>query len=103
MCFYYANFICNLFFLNFSCYVLYLFENFQEKDLIELKALSKVIGQDKEGGLLVGSVKSNLGHTEHASCLVGLVKALISLDSGMIPSNISFNKLNPQMPNKIKV
>jgi len=40
--------------------------------------------------LLIGSIKSNLGHTEGASSLIAIVKALIVLDSGIIPPNINF-------------
>lgn len=42
----------------------------------------------------IGSVKSNLGHTEGASSLVSIVKALIALDSGVIPPNINFQSPN---------
>lgn len=39
-------------------------------------------------------MKSNLGHSEGAASLVSIAKALISLDSGIIPPNKNFRKLN---------
>lgn len=47
--------------------------------------------------LPIGSVKSNLGHTEGASSLVSIVKALITLDSGVIPPNINFQSPNTKI------
>ncbi|XP_075210568.1 fatty acid synthase-like [Lycorma delicatula] len=74
----------------------------KENDLTELKALSQVIGKDETSSLLVGSVKGNVGHTEAAASLVGVVKAIIALDSGIIPSTIMFKVPHLQMPEKIK-
>lgn len=51
-------------------------------------------GNQRTSPLPIGSIKSNLGHTEGASSLVALVKALIALDSGIIPPNINFQSPN---------
>jgi fatty acid synthase len=45
--------------------------------------------------LMVGAVKSNMGHAEAASGLVGLAKILLSLEHGLIPANLHFEKANP--------
>lgn len=42
----------------------------------------------------MGSVKNNAGHTEAAAPFVSLTKALISLDSEIIPPNKYFHEAN---------
>lgn len=61
----------------------------QVGDTTELVSLTNV-GQNKSD-LLVGSVKSNLGHTLEAAGLVGLVKLLIAMDRGQIPPTINLD------------
>lgn len=48
--------------------------------------------------LAVGSVKSNVGHTEGASSFVSLVKVLIALKFGKIPPNLHYTAPNPDVP-----
>ncbi len=61
-------------------------------DPIEYRSLAQVYGA---GGnrCLVGSAKSNLGHSESASGTVGLIKAIMSLRHGVVPPMVHFNKL----------
>lgn len=66
----------------------------QVGDATELVSLVSV-SEDKQG-LLVGSVKSNLGHTLEAAGLVGLVKLLISMDRGEIAPTINFKNPTPE-------
>nr|WP_246843351.1 type I polyketide synthase [Allokutzneria sp. NRRL B-24872] len=54
-------------------------------DPIEVGALSTVVG---EGGCLVGSVKTNLGHTEAAAGIAGVIKTALALDAGVIPPTV---------------
>ncbi|CAI6344354.1 unnamed protein product [Macrosiphum euphorbiae] len=57
----------------------------------ELNVSSDIFCENKRiSPLLIGSIKSNLGHTEGASSLIAIVKALIALDSGIIPPNINY-------------
>lgn len=51
-------------------------------------------------GTLITSVKPNVGHTEGASGLVSLIKAVMSLEHRTIPPNIEFNSPNPKIPFK---
>ena len=51
-----------------------------------------------ERPLLVGSVKSNMGHSEPASGLASLLKVLLSYQHGVIPSNLHYNSPNPRIP-----
>ncbi|KGO37540.1 Acyl transferase/acyl hydrolase/lysophospholipase [Penicillium expansum] len=76
----------------------------QAGDPIESSAIGATFGQsrplDKNGKkipLYVGSVKTNIGHTEGASGLAGLIKAVIALERGVIPPNIRFESPNPKI------
>ncbi|KAI4485852.1 hypothetical protein M0804_006341 [Polistes exclamans] len=60
----------------------------------ELNAIDKVMCKNRTTPLKVGSIKSNLGHTEPASGIVSLAKAIITLETGIIPPNINF--INPR-------
>lgn len=47
--------------------------------------------------LYVGSIKTVVGHLEGAAGLAGFLKASASLQKGVIPPNLSFNRLNPKI------
>lgn len=64
-------------------------------DPIEAKAVGRVFGPT--GGVQIGSVKANLGHSEGASGLTSLVKAVMALEKRIIPPNIKVNKPNPNI------
>lgn len=55
-------------------------------DPLEAEALGAVY-QGRSTPLLVGSVKSNIGHLEGASGVAGLVKAIMALNHGVVPPN----------------
>jgi fatty acid synthase len=48
--------------------------------------------------LLMGSVKSNMGHSEPASGLCSIAKVLIAMEQGVIPGNLHFKQPNPDIP-----
>ncbi|MEM7125060.1 MAG: SDR family NAD(P)-dependent oxidoreductase [Chloroflexota bacterium] len=64
-------------------------------DPIEMRALDAVFGSERSNPLLVGSVKTNLGHLEAASGIVGFVKIVLSLQNGQIPPHLHFNTPSP--------
>jgi phthiocerol/phenolphthiocerol synthesis type-I polyketide synthase D len=66
-------------------------------DPIEAGALGNVLGRDRPQAapLLIGSVKSNLGHLEAAAGLVGLVKNILALYHGRIPPTLHYTRPNP--------
>ncbi len=68
-------------------------------DPIEAEAIGKALGQSrsKENPLLIGSVKSNIGHLETASGVAGLIKAVYCLQHRLVPATIGINKLNPNI------
>nr|AGQ04168.1 CG3524 [Drosophila birchii] len=45
--------------------------------------------------LLIGSVKSNMGHAEPASGVSALAKMIIAMEEGVIPKNLHYRKPNP--------
>lgn len=47
--------------------------------------------------LMVGSVKTVIGHTEGAAGLAGLLKATLSVQKGLVPSNLHLEDLNPSV------
>ncbi|WP_252107394.1 MULTISPECIES: type I polyketide synthase [unclassified Halomonas] len=66
-------------------------------DPIETRAIGEALGQRRRTPLLIGSVKSNLGHLETASGVAGLAKALYSLKHREVPATIGIRKLNPNI------
>ncbi|MFF8195813.1 SDR family NAD(P)-dependent oxidoreductase [Streptomyces bobili] len=68
-------------------------------DPIEAAALGAVVGRGREPGrpLLVGSVKSNLGHLEGAAGIIGLIKTALALHHGRIPASLHFHSPNPHI------
>ncbi|HEX2282230.1 MAG TPA: polyketide synthase, partial [Thermomicrobiales bacterium] len=68
-------------------------------DPIEARALGAVLGQRGESGpLLVGSVKTNLGHLEAAAGVAGLLKVALMLQHGQIPPSLHFQTPSPHIP-----
>ncbi|XP_054155200.1 fatty acid synthase-like [Oppia nitens] len=67
-------------------------------DPSETNAIAKVFCQNRKEPLLIGGVKSNLGHSEPASGLNSLAKVLITFENKCIPGNLHFNTPNPNIP-----
>ncbi|MCV7409093.1 polyketide synthase [Mycobacterium florentinum] len=65
-------------------------------DPIELDSLSTVFG-DREGRapLVLGAVKTNLGHLEAAAGIAGFMKTVLAVEHGRIPKNLNFSELTP--------
>ena len=66
-------------------------------DPIELNALAAVFGKHraKQRPLVVGSVKTNIGHAEAAAGIAGLIKVVLSLQHEAIPPHLHFQQPNP--------
>ncbi|PRQ04164.1 Erythronolide synthase, modules 1 and 2 [Enhygromyxa salina] len=68
-------------------------------DPIELEALADVFASsDDDAPIVLGALKSNLGHLEAAAGLAGVIKAAVCLERGLIPPNLHFHALNPHAP-----
>ncbi|CAH0028125.1 unnamed protein product [Clonostachys rhizophaga] len=74
-------------------------------DPIEAGAFAAVLGKNRteENPLYIGSVKSNFGHLEGASGIVGIVKAIYMLKNKVILPTAGFEKINHRIPGKEKI
>ncbi len=67
-------------------------------DPIEVNALGAVFGnRSASQPLILGAVKTNIGHTEAAAGMAGLIKTLLALRHQQIPANLHFQQPNPQI------
>ncbi|MGW6782384.1 MULTISPECIES: beta-ketoacyl synthase N-terminal-like domain-containing protein [unclassified Streptomyces] len=68
-------------------------------DPIEVEALAAALGRPGGTGapVLLGSAKANLGHTESAAGVLGLIKAMLSLRHRAVPPVPHFTTLNPRI------
>jgi thioester reductase-like protein len=67
-------------------------------DPIEVRALQAVLGPTRNGSpLIVGSVKTNLGHLEAAAGIAGLIKVVLALQHGEIPPHLHLQRLSPHL------
>ncbi|XP_062542362.1 fatty acid synthase-like [Armigeres subalbatus] len=64
----------------------------------ECDAIDKVFCTDRDRPLLIGSVKSNIGHSEASAALSSIAKCMIAMESGLIPPNINLIKLRADVP-----
>ncbi len=66
-------------------------------DPIEAQAIGTAYsrGRDPENPLLIGSVKTNIGHLEAAAGVAGLMKATLAVERGLIPRHLNFRDPNP--------
>ncbi|MEO1084406.1 MAG: type I polyketide synthase, partial [Acidobacteriota bacterium] len=66
-------------------------------DPIEATALGNVLGRadGRARDLVVGSIKSNFGHTEAAAGVAGLLKVVLALKHRTIPPTLNFEAANP--------
>ena len=65
-------------------------------DTIEFAGLSRVYGESK-APCAIGAVKSNIGHSDAAAGIAGLIKTVLALQHRKIPPTLHFRKPNPQL------
>ncbi|NWD51155.1 non-ribosomal peptide synthetase [Pseudomonas gingeri] len=66
-------------------------------DPIEVAALSKAFGEAPANSCALASVKSQIGHLGAAAGVVGLIRATLAVYHGVLPANLGFNRINPQI------
>ncbi|MDZ8138071.1 MAG: SDR family NAD(P)-dependent oxidoreductase [Nostoc sp. DedQUE04] len=66
-------------------------------DPIELESMAAVFGDRPQNRpLIIGSVKTNLGHLEGAAGIAGLIKTVLALQHHKIPPHLHFQQPNPR-------
>ena len=68
-------------------------------DVIEIEALSNVFApyHNQTQPLILGAVKTNIGHLESASGIASLIKVILAMKHELIPANLNLNHPNPQI------
>ncbi len=68
-------------------------------DPIEVRAAAAVYGRGRDPGhpLLIGSVKTNIGHSEAAAGVASLIKAVLAMNEGRIPRQLHFHDPSPHL------
>ncbi|MFG3697385.1 SDR family NAD(P)-dependent oxidoreductase [Micromonospora sp. NPDC047620] len=69
-------------------------------DPVEAAALGAVLGRARPAGdpLVVGSVKTNIGHLEGAAGIAGLLKVVLALRHRELPASLNFRSAGPAIP-----
>ncbi len=68
-------------------------------DPIEVQAAASVYGngRQEDNPLLIGSVKTNIGHLETAAGVAGIIKVVLAMTRGVIPKQLHFREPNPNL------
>ena len=66
-------------------------------DPIEASAIGETLGRPRVAPLLIGSLKTNIGHMEAASGLGGVLKAMLALEKDQLPASLHSDDLNPHI------
>lgn len=63
----------------------------------EINSITDFFCKDRKTPLLIGSVKSNMGHAEPAAGVCSIAKVLLAMESGVIPGNLHYKSPNPEL------
>ncbi|KID93461.1 ketoacyl-synt-domain-containing protein, partial [Metarhizium majus ARSEF 297] len=66
-------------------------------DPIEVEAISRVFINDRDRPISIGSVKTNLGHSEATSGITSVIKVVLAMEKGAIPPTINLETINPKI------
>ncbi|KAJ2982270.1 hypothetical protein NQ176_g1494 [Zarea fungicola] len=85
--------------LNDTSYIEFHGTGTQAGDPLEANGVASVFSASRnaESPLYIGSVKSNIGHSEPAAGVSGLIKAILAIENGLIPGNPTFITPTPKI------
>ncbi|KAJ6625428.1 Fatty acid synthase [Pseudolycoriella hygida] len=63
----------------------------------ECQAIDSIFCKGRTTPLLIGSVKSNIGHSEAGSGCCSVAKVIFALEKGLVAPNINFTKVRPEI------
>lgn len=63
-------------------------------DPIEIEALRQAFGRTRAQSCAIGSIKSNLGHLNHAAGIAGFIKATFAVRDGVLPPSLHYREAN---------
>jgi acyl transferase domain-containing protein len=68
-------------------------------DPIEIAALTQAFrsGTEAKGFCAIGSLKTNIGHTDAAAGIAGLLKTILALKHQQLPPSLNFDEANPNI------
>ncbi|KAK7997329.1 hypothetical protein PG989_005369 [Apiospora arundinis] len=74
-------------------------------DPIEAGAFTSVLACNRNASnpIYIGSIKSNMGHLEGASGMIGMVKAIYQVKHGVVLPTAGFESINPKIQDKEKI
>ncbi|KAI1416669.1 putative polyketide synthase [Hypoxylon sp. FL1857] len=68
-------------------------------DPIEVDAISRVFSRKVRRPIFIGSIKTNLGHSEGTSGITSVIKVILAMENRIIPPTINLTTMNPKLLN----